>query len=38
MNVLGHDHKIFGMFYSAFKRDKWWWEGTVAARKIVIAI
>ena len=38
MNVLGHDHKIYGMFYSAFKRDKWWWEGTVAARKIVIAM
>jgi hypothetical protein len=26
------------MFYTAFRKDKWWWEGTVAARKIVIAL
>ena len=32
------DHKIFGMFYSAFRKKIWWWEGTVAARKIVIAM
>ena len=39
MNILGGpDHKIYGMFYSAFKEDKWWWEGTVAARKIAIAM
>jgi hypothetical protein len=38
MSVLGHEHKIYGMFYSAFRTDMWWWEGTVAARKIVIAM
>ena len=32
------DHKIFGMFYSAFRKKIWWWEGTVAARKIIIAM
>ena len=30
--------KIYGMFYSAFRPETWWWEGTVAARKIVIAL
>jgi hypothetical protein len=38
MSVLGLDHKIYGMFYDAFRDDVWWWEGTVAARKIVIAM
>jgi hypothetical protein len=32
------EHKIYGPFYSAFREDTWWWEGTVAARKIVIAM
>ena len=36
--VHGPEHKIYGMFFTAFKKDKWWWEGTVAARKIVIAM
>ena len=30
--------KIYGMFYSAFRPETWWWEGTIAARKIVIAL
>ena len=25
------------MFYTAFRKETWWWEGTVATRKIVIA-
>ena len=37
-DILPEDHKIFGAFYSAFKIEVWWWEGTVAARKIVIAM
>ncbi len=30
-------HKTFGLFYSAFRPEAWWWEATVAARKIGIA-
>ena len=30
-------HAVFGMFYSAFDSDVWWWEGTVAIRKLAIA-
>ena len=33
-----HDEKIYGMFYTAFRKEKWWWEGTIAARKIIIAL
>ena len=32
------EEKIYGMFYTAFRKETWWWEGTVAARKIVIAL
>jgi hypothetical protein len=32
------EHKIYGLFYSAYRKETWWWEGTVAARKIVIAM
>ena len=32
------EEKIYGMFYTAFRNDTWWWESTVAARKIVIAL
>ena len=32
------EEKIYGMFYTAFRPETWWWEGTVAARKIVIAL
>ena len=32
------EEKIYGMFYTAFRNETWWWEGTVAARKIVIAL
>jgi len=37
-DVFPDDHKIYGAFYSAFRDDTWWWESTVAARKIVIAM
>ena len=30
-------HKTWGLFYSAFRENVWWWEGTVALRKIAIA-
>jgi len=32
------EEKIYGMFYTAFRKETWWWEFTVAARKIVIAL
>ena len=32
------EEKIYGMFYTAFRPEMWWWEITVAARKIVIAL
>ena len=32
------EEKIYGMFYTAFRKETWWWESTVAARKIVIAL
>ena len=32
------DKKIYGIFYTAYREDVWWWEGTVAARKIAIAL
>ena len=32
------EEKIYGMFYTAFRKEKWWWEGTIAARKIIIAL
>jgi hypothetical protein len=35
---VGDDHKIYGMFFSAFHENTWWWESTIAGRKIVIAI
>ena len=31
-------HKTWGMFYSSFRQDAWWWEITVAIRKIIIAL
>ena len=30
--------RIYGLLYSAFRDNTWWWEGTVAARKIIIAL
>ena len=30
-------HSTWGLFYSAFREGTWWWEGTVATRKIGIA-
>ena len=32
------EKKVYGMFYTAFREETWWWEITVAARKIVIAL
>ena len=31
-------HNTFGLFYSAYHPDVWWWEGTVALRKIIISL
>lgn len=31
-------HATWGMFYSSFRQDAWWWEITVACRKIIIAL
>merc|ERR1711865_1005015 len=31
-------HHTWGAFYSSFREETWWWEGTVAARKVVIAL
>ena len=31
-------HQTWGLFYSSFRADVWWWEGTVALRKITIAM
>lgn len=36
--TVGEDHKIYGMFFSAFRENKWWWEFTIAGRKIGIAL
>ena len=30
-------HKTWGLIYSSFREGTWWWEGTVAARKIIVA-
>ena len=30
-------HKTWGLIYSSFREGTWWWEGTVAARKIMVA-
>ena len=31
-------HYVFGLFYSAYHPDVWWWEITVALRKIIISL
>ena len=31
-------HHVFGLFYSAYHPDVWWWEITVALRKIIISL
>merc|ERR1712166_312627 len=31
-------HQTWGAFYSSFREETWWWEGTVAARKVIIAL
>jgi hypothetical protein len=31
-------HGTWGLFYSAFRDETWWWEGTTAARKICVAM
>ena len=35
---MNDDHKIYGMFFSAFHENTWWWESTIAGRKIIIAM
>ena len=29
-------HRTWGRYFSMFRKDLWWWEGTVAVRKIMI--
>jgi hypothetical protein len=36
--IDSEEQKIYGMFYTAFRKETWWWESTVAGRKIVIAL
>ena len=31
-------HGTWGLFYSAFRNETWWWEGTTAARKVCVAM
>jgi hypothetical protein len=31
------DYRVWGMFISAFHKSTWWWEYTIAGRKIIIA-
>ena len=38
LDFFAEEHRIYGMFYSAFRTKTWWWEGTVAGRKILIAM
>ena len=38
LDFFAEEHRIYGMFYSAFRKKTWWWEGTVAGRKILIAM
>ena len=35
---MTEDHFVFGLFYSMFKADTWWWEMTIAGRKVAIAV
>ena len=37
-NSSRKDHRIYGLFFSAFRKETWWWEGTIAFRKILIAL
>ena len=36
--IKPEEEKIYGMFYTAFRKETWWWEITVAARKVIIAL
>ena len=38
LDLFKEEHNMYGLFYSAFRKETWWWEGTVAARKIIIAM
>ena len=37
MSEMVDDHFVFGLFYSMFKADTWWWELTIAGRKVALA-
>ena len=37
LSDLNEDHRVYGLFYSAFRENTWWWELFVSGRKIVIA-
>ena len=32
------DYRVWGMFISAFHKSTWWWEYTIAGRKIILAL
>ena len=32
------DYRVWGMFISAFHKRTWWWEYTIAGRKIILAL
>jgi hypothetical protein len=38
MSEMKDDHFVFGLFYSMFKADTWWWELTIAGRKVALAM
>lgn len=31
-------HLVFGLLYDCYRREVWWWESTIAVRKIIIAL
>ena len=36
-NRLLSTHQAFGLLYTSYRDDVWWWEVTVALRKVVVA-
>tara|TARA_B100000795_G_C22792834_1_gene437797 strand:+ start:17 stop:2650 length:2634 start_codon:yes stop_codon:yes gene_type:complete len=32
------NHQIYGLFHSSYREETWWWESTVAFRKIAVAL
>lgn len=38
LSILNTDHRIYGMFYSAFRPKTWWWELTYVTRKVCVTM